>query len=33
MMILFTVIMNMEREMVIDFLKNGVKGFLGMRKK
>jgi hypothetical protein len=33
MMILFTVIMNMEREIVIDFLKNGVKGLLGIKRK
>jgi hypothetical protein len=30
-MILFTVIMNMEREVVLDFIKNGVKGILGIR--
>jgi hypothetical protein len=31
MMLLFTVIMNMEREMVIDFLKNGIKSLLGLK--
>jgi hypothetical protein len=33
MLILFTVIMNMEREVVVDFIKDGLKGFLGIKKR
>jgi hypothetical protein len=32
-MILFTVIMNLERSIVIDFVRDGVKRFLGIKER